>query len=109
MRHPSLFWFVLVAVLAAVLPAQGQVTQEGKLVGVGNHDFGTQVALFLDRAAVNKITNQGDQSVYVFRYTGTNWVQEQKLNSPSGLSSTDFGLSGRFSGSADVICARVSA
>ena len=87
--------------------------QEQKLTasdGLTNEFFGASVGLSGDMAIVGKYgddTNGGNAgSAYIFRRTGSTWIQEQKLV-PAGTGSDDlFGASVAASGNVAVIGAR---
>jgi len=74
--------------------------QEDKLVasdGVASDLFGESVSLYGDYAL---ISSQGDDdngdnsgSAYIFKRSGTNWIQQQKLLASDGASSDYFGSS----------------
>ncbi len=74
--------------------------QEQKLTvndGAVNDYFGFSVGVFGDTIAVGapKDDDVGSQSgsVYIFRFDGTSWVQEQKLTASNGAADDEFGTS----------------
>ena len=84
--------FIAIACLTTLAP--GQASQEAKLVGLGSNSrdgVGSSVAIHGDIAALGGWLDSGDEAVYVFRRSGSNWLQEAKLEQPSGTSSTQFG------------------
>src|SRR5262245_38829096 len=67
--------------------------------------FGLSVAVSGDVALIGAATDLGDESgsVYVFRYNGSAWVEEQKLLASDGQPFDEFGASVSVSGDLAVI------
>ncbi|MBX3389485.1 MAG: hypothetical protein KF691_08525 [Phycisphaeraceae bacterium] len=80
-----------------------------------NRYFGTSASISGDMLAIGAPLASGgaisnnDGSVYLFRWTGTAWSQEQKIAGPSAISGTqtDFGRSVAISGETLVVGARL--
>jgi len=72
--------------------------------------FGTAVALAGDAALIGAHfdDDRGSQagSAYVFRYTGTTWVEEDKLLAPDGGADDEFGLTVAISGDTALVGVR---
>ena len=89
----------------------GQWVQEQKLVasdGDDNDIFGWSVSLDGDVALIGAYGDEvgplfGAGSAYVFRFNGSQWVQEQKLTASDGLAGDFFGWSVSLSGNIAVI------
>ncbi len=84
--------------------------QEAKLLptdGAEGDQFGSSISVSGDAAVIGSPHNDdyGDQtgSAYVFRFDGTNWVQEAKLLASDGTSYDEFGNSVSISGNTAVI------
>lgn len=75
----------------------GVWTQTAKLEasdGAGGDFFGSAVSLFGDRALIGASQDGvGEGSAYVFRYTGSDWLQEQKLVPDDSAVNQQFGSS----------------
>ncbi|NND70657.1 MAG: T9SS type A sorting domain-containing protein [Rhodothermales bacterium] len=62
--------------------------------GAGGDAFGAAVSLNGDRALVGAYSDGvGEGSAYVFRFTGSAWVQEAKLEPDDGATNQQFGTS----------------
>ena len=80
-----------------------------------NRYFGTSASISGDTLAIGAPLASGgaisnnDGSVYLFRWTGTTWAQEQKIPGPSAVSGTqtDFGRAVAISGETLVVGARL--
>ncbi|MCK4341950.1 MAG: hypothetical protein KAY37_09535 [Phycisphaerae bacterium] len=84
--------------------------REGKLLagdGAADDRFGYSVDISGDVAIIGAIYDDDNGSdsgaAYVFRYNGSNWVQEQKLTASDGAADDWFGLSAAISGDLAVI------
>ncbi len=71
--------------------------------GLAEDIYGVSVAIENDwliisasNATVNGIPNRG--AVYIYQYTGTEWIQTQKLYNPAGNGLSNFGQSVSFNG-----------
>jgi len=74
-----------------------------------NRNFGTSVALSADTLVVGAPSGANDGSVYIFRWTGSGWAQEQKIPGPNIAAGpqTGFGRVVAISGDTVVIGANV--
>jgi probable HAF family extracellular repeat protein len=86
--------------------ATGQWEQTQKLVandGVNYDWFGKAVAISGDTIAVGAPLHDAAGfnagAVYIFTFDGKTWVQTQKINSPAGVESANFGMTVAMSGS----------
>jgi len=118
MRKISKAIAVSVALLSAQTVALAQVATPVQLKAsdaASNRYFGTSNAMSGDTLAIGSPLATGgaisnnDGSVYLFRWNGTTWAQEQKILGPSAVSGTqtDFGRSVAISGETLVIGARL--
>jgi len=107
-------WFIvmsLVLVCFAFSPPQaGAVTnwpEKAKLLasdGATNDTFGRSVSISGDYAIVGaRSDDSGKGSAYIFRWDGTNWVQQQKLTASDGAASDYFGTSVSISGDCAIV------
>jgi hypothetical protein len=75
--------------------------QEDKLLpsdGASVDNFGTSVSISGDVALVGANYNDDNGSAYIFRYNGSNWVQEDKLRAADGAFNDRFGIRVSISG-----------
>jgi len=87
--------------------------QEAKLLasdGASGDEFGISVSVFGDVALVgarfDDDNGNGSGSAYVYRFDGTNWVQEAKLLASDGAANDRFGISVSVSSDVAVVGAR---
>jgi hypothetical protein len=81
-------------------------SEEQKIIGSGIDDydfFGTSVDIAGNVAVIGSPADQGTGTAYVFRWNGTNWVEEKILQASDGLSNELFGQSVAINRSADMI------
>ena len=90
-----------------------QTIQETKLLasdGAGYDHFGISVSVSGDVAVVGAYgdddNGNGSGSAYVYRFDGTDWVEEAKLLASDGAADDDFGGSVSVSGDVAVVGAR---
>jgi len=87
--------------------------QEAKLLasdGAQTDYFGNSVAISGDVAVIGtslSIYNNSPGSAYIFRFDGSNWVEEAKLLASDGAPYDDFGYSVAISGNTAVIGSRL--
>jgi hypothetical protein len=109
---------VSVALLSVQTVALAQIATPAQLKAsdaAANRYFGSSTSISGDTLAIGAPLASGgaisnnDGSVYLFRWTGTGWAQEQKLLGPSAVSGTqtDFGRAIAVSGETLVIGARL--
>ena len=74
-----------------------------------NRNFGNSVSISGDTMVIGSPSNANDGSVYVFRWNGTAWTQEQKISGPNIVAGpqTGFGRVVAISGNTMVIGANV--
>ncbi len=68
--------------------------------------FGTSVSLSGDWAIVGAPSSYGKGTVYIFKWNGASWVQQQRLLASDGVSGDDFGCSVTISGDYAIIGAQ---
>jgi len=68
--------------------------------------FGTSVSIEGDVCAVGAPFNDSSGSAYIFRYNGSNWVQQQKLTASDGAPQDFFGISVCLSGDVCIVGAK---
>ena len=100
------------ALLCNSLPAYAQIN-DFKITasdGAASNEFGSSVSIFGDYAVVGARNDDdngsGSGSAYVFKRTGTSWVQEAKLLPSDGAASNEFGNSVSIFGDYAVVGAR---
>ncbi|MHC4739833.1 MAG: FG-GAP repeat protein [Planctomycetota bacterium] len=74
---------------------------------VGEGGFGNSVAVSGDTAVIGRVkpymVSELPGSAYIFRFDGSNWVEEQKLTASDGAANDKFGISVGISGDTAII------
>ncbi|KPK72508.1 MAG: hypothetical protein AMJ79_15680 [Phycisphaerae bacterium SM23_30] len=87
MSRRSVLGSIWAVVILSTAPTWAAGSDQIKLLasdGAEGDIFGWSVALDGNVALVGSYGHVVEEAAYVFRYDGTNWVQEAKLNSPEG-------------------------
>jgi len=103
-------WATLSLLFVFMLGSKTYATTEAKLLasdGAANDDFGDSVSISGDVALVGAYANDDkgaeSGSAYVFRWNGSDWVEEQKLLASDGAEDDDFGDSVSISGNVALV------
>jgi hypothetical protein len=104
MRLP---WILLGATLSTLSGiSSAQAVQEDKFLGSGidsDDEFGSSVAIDGTISVVGAYGDTGEEAAFVFRQSGTNWVEEAKFVHPMGFPTAEFGSAVDVSGQVVVV------
>lgn len=108
MSRRSLLASIWAAVIFSTAPAWADSSDQIKLLasdGGWLDHFGQSVALDGDVAVVGATRLGDDESAYVFRFDGSNWVEEDKLTPPDGVANEYFGYAVALNGEVAMVAA----